>query len=224
VRLAEDALAHLEVRAPFDGVVTARWVEVGESVIPGQAAIEIMDLDHLYVSTPIDEVDIGRVREGLPARVVLDPYPGRRWRGRVVRVSASVNDDREQNRTLEVEVDLESDPRLPQPKPGTSADVEIVLDQRDRVLRVPTFAVIDGRRVLVVSKGRAVSREVVTGLKNWEWTEIRSGVAEGDAVVVNLEDLQIRSGSRVRTRERDLPPAAAAGAGEPPGGSEETAP
>ena len=200
VRLGQDELDHLRVLAPFDGVVGERMVEVGESVIPGQPVLEIVSLDRLYVSAPLDEMDIGRVREGLPARVTLDPYRGRVWQGTVTRVSPVVNDSREQNRTLEVEVEMTPDPSAPTPKPGTSADVEIVLDRRDDVLRVPTNAVIEGRRVLVAEKGQAVQREVTTGLRNWDWTEVRGGLAEGAWVITSLEKQGVKGGARVAAK------------------------
>jgi HlyD family secretion protein len=203
VRLARDELDLLRVVAPFDGVVTQRFVEVGESVVPGEAVLELMSPDSLYVSAPIDEIDIGRLRQGLPARVTLDPHPGFTWRGTLTRVSPFVNDVKEQNRTLEVEVDLVREPGLPRPKPGTSADVFIVLDRRERALRVPTFAIAEGRRVLIVRGGRAVAREVRTGLKNWEWTEITSGLEEGDAVITNLDKQGLKPGVAV-----SLPPRA----------------
>ncbi|MBI1797326.1 MAG: efflux RND transporter periplasmic adaptor subunit [Candidatus Eisenbacteria bacterium] len=196
VRLAGDELAHLEVRAPFDGVISERLVEVGESVIPGQPVMEVVSLDPLYVSAPLDEIDIGRVREGLPARVTLDPYRGRVWQATVSRVAPVVNDVREQNRTLEVEVELKKDPSAPTPKPGTSADVEIILDRRPDVLRVPTNAVIEGKRVLVLDKGAAASRDVKIGLKNWDWTEVVSGVREGETVITSLEKQGVKAGAR----------------------------
>ena len=186
--------------APFDGVVSQRMVEVGESVVPGQQVLEVVSLGRLYVSAPLDEIDIGRVREGLPARVTLDPYRGRVWQGVVTRVSPVVNDIKEQNRTLDVEVEMTSDPSAPEPKPGTSADVEIVLDRRDGVLRVPTNAIIESKSVLVVENGKAVSRDVTTGLKNWDWTEITSGLAEGAAVITSLEKQGVKAGARVAAR------------------------
>ena len=137
VRLAQDELNHLRVVAPFDGVVTQRFVELGESVVPGQAVLELMSPTRLYVSAPIDEIDIGRLRTGLAARVTLDPYPGMVWQGTVTRVSEIVNDVKEQNRTLEVEVDFSPDASMPLPKPGTSADIQIALDRHDGVRRVP---------------------------------------------------------------------------------------
>jgi len=200
VRLVQDELEHLRVLAPFDGVVSQRMVEVGEPVVPGQPVLEVVSLGRLYVSAPLDEIDIGRVREGLPARVTLDPYRGRVWQGVVTRVSPVVNDIKEQNRTLDVEVEMTPDPSAPEPKPGTSADVEIVLDRRDSVLRVPTNAIIESKSVLVVENGKAVSRDVTTGLRNWDWTEITSGLAEGAAVITSLEKQGVKAGARVAAR------------------------
>lgn len=200
VRLAQDELDHMRVLAPFDGVVSQRLVEVGEPVVPGQPVMEVVSLSRLYVSAPLDEIDIGRVREGLPARVTLDPYRGRVWQGVVTRVSPVVNDLKEQNRTLDVEVEMTPDPAAPEPKPGTSADVEIVLDQRDGVLRVPTNAIIESRQVLVIEGGKAVTRPVKTGLKNWDWTEVTDGLAEGAVVITSLEKQGVKAGALVAPR------------------------
>jgi len=208
VELAEDDLAHLRVTAPYDGVIAQRLVEVGESVVPGQPVIEIVAPDSLYVSARIDEVDIGRMRDGLPARVTLDPYRDLTWSGRVSRVFPVVDDRLEQNRTLTVEVDIDPDPQKPLPLPGTSADVVIVLDERRDVLRVPAFAVIEGRRVLVIADGKAVAREVTTGLRNWEWTEISGGLEAGEQVVTSLDKQGVRAGAAVKPTPRgDTTPA-----------------
>jgi HlyD family secretion protein len=198
--IAEKTLRQMRIVAPFDGVVSQRFVEVGETVIPGQAALEVLNPRRLYVSAPLDEMDIARVRVGLPARVSLDPYPGRQWRGTVSRVAPFVNDVVQQNRTLEVEVELELDPTAPVPKPGTSADVEIILDRREGVLRIPTFSLIDGRRVLAIERGRTVSRDVEVGLRNWEWTEVTTGIREGEMVVTSLDQQGVKAGVAVRPK------------------------
>ena len=218
VRLAQDELDHLRVTAPFDGVIAQRLVEVGESVVPGQPVIELVDPGRLYVSAPIDEMDSGRLREGLPARITLDPYPGQTWQGTLSRVFPVVNDTKEQNRTLEVEVELPPDPTKPTPRPGTSADIEIVLDRREGVLRIPSFAVIEGKRVLVVLNGKTVSRDITIGLKNWEWTEVKSGLREGDRVVTNLDKQGVKAGIAVKTRERGANGASASSRARSPGG------
>src|SRR5262245_25674810 len=200
VRLAQDELDHLKVAAPFDGIVSQRMVEVGEPVVPGQPVLELVSLERLYVSAPLDELDIGRVREGLAARVALDPYRGRVWQGVLTRVSPVVNDLKEQNRTLEAEVEMKPDPAAPQPKPGTSADVEIILDMRDGVLRVPTNSVIEGKRVLVLEGGKAVAKPVRIGLKNWDWSEITDGLTEGESVITSLDRQGVKEGARVAAK------------------------
>lgn len=200
IGLAEDALENLAIAAPFDGVVSQRFVEVGETLPPGQPALEVLNPRRLYVSAPLDEMDIARVRVGLPARITLDPYPGRSWSGTVSRVAPFVNDVVQQNRTLEIEVEIALGDDGPLPKPGTSADVEVILDRHDGVLRVPTFAVIEGRRVLAIEKGRAVSREVTVGLRNWEWTEITGGLEQGQSVITSLDQAGVKAGAAVRAR------------------------
>jgi len=198
VRLAEDELAHHIVRAPFDGVITRRFVETGESVVPGQAVLEVLSLDRLYVSAPIDERDAARLETALPARVTLDSYPGREWNAVVTRISPIVETVKEQNRTLEVEVDMRSLSNLPIARPGMTADVEIVLERHGDVLRIPTPAVGEGGRVLVVERGRAVSRLVEVGLHNWQWTEVRSGLDLGDRVITSLDRPGLRAGVEIR--------------------------
>ena len=199
VLIAADEVAHLSVCAPFDGVLTRRLVEVGESVVAGQPVAEFMSLDSLYVSAPIDEREVGRVTVGQPVRVTVDAYPGRVWEARVSRLASVVDVTREQNRTVEVEVDVLPAPGDPPLRPGLTADVEIVLDRRDAVRRVPSAAVMQGRRVLKVERGRAVARDVTIGLKSWDWTEIRSGLEAGETVVTTLERPGLRAGVAVKS-------------------------
>ena len=198
IRLAQDELTHAEIRAPFDGTISHRLIEIGEEVSPGQTLLELVSLSRLYVSAPIDERDAGRLELGLPARVTVDTYAGVTWASRLTRISPVIDASKEQNRIQEVEVDLPPDSTGPQPRPGMTADVEVILERRERVLRVPTLAVIDGTRVLLFQNGRAVSRQVGVGLRNWEWSEIRSGLAEGDRVITSLDRAGVREGAHVQ--------------------------
>jgi HlyD family secretion protein len=216
VKLAEDEIAHLNVRAPFDGVVSRRFAEVGESVIPGQALLEVTSLERLYVSAPIDERDAGRLRSGLPVRITVDTYPGEVWNARVTRLSAVVEEAREQNRTLEVEADLPADSTRARLRPGMTADIEIVLSRRDSVVRIPSAALMERKRVYVVERGRAVLREIEAGMHNWDWTEIRSGLAAGTRVVTSLDRQGLRAGVAVVTKKKEAAGAAPAGAAGSP--------
>jgi HlyD family secretion protein len=197
VRVATDELSHMMVLAPFAGVIARRNVDLGESVTPGQVVIELFDPGRPYVSCPIDERDAGRLREGLSARVTIDTYPGQSWRGHVRWVAPLVEEAREQNRTLEVEIDLDPAVKLPDLRPGLTADAEIVLARKDRALRIPAGALLEGPRVMVVSAGRAESRRVSTGLRDWNWVEIRTGLAAGEPVITSLDRPGLKPGARV---------------------------
>jgi HlyD family secretion protein len=195
--LAVTTLDQHRVLAPFAGVVNALHVELGASVVPGQALLELMSRRDLYISAPMDELDIGRIRSGQTARVTLDPYPGRSFEAAVTRVAPYVSEVLEQNRTMEVELELVDVPPDVVLRPGTSADVEIVLQRHDDVLRVPAIALLEGDRLFVARGGRAEERRVTTGLRNWDWVEIQSGVEPGEQVITSLGQTAIQAGTRV---------------------------
>jgi HlyD family secretion protein len=195
------------LRAPFDGVVAEISTEEGEWVTPSPPGLpippvlELFDPEDNYVSAPLDEVDVGRVKAGATVRVTLDAYPGRTFAGRVTRVADYVLDLKEQNRTFEVEVKLEDAPFARTLLPGTSADVVVVLARKDDALRVPTYAILPGGSVLLLSKGRLVAAKVGVGLKGAEWAEVLSGLSPGDSVVTSLDQAEVKEGARARAEE-----------------------
>jgi HlyD family secretion protein len=157
--------------------------------------IEILDNDSIYVSAPLDEVDVGRVRVGPPVRITLDAYPGRSFPGHVARVAPYVLDLEEQNRTVEIEVEFDDAGFASTLLPGTSADVEVILDEVHDVLRIPSYALVEGKRVLVVRDGVLVAVEVETGLSNWQFTEVRGGLSADELVVVSLDRVEVQEGA-----------------------------
>lgn len=203
IGLAEREAGQTIIRAPFDGILAKISIELGEYTTPSPPGlpippiIDLIDPASIYVSAPMDEADSARIQPGLPARITIDAYPGRNFPGRVKRLAPYVLDREEQNRTVEIEVDFSQPPAL-RLLPGTSADVEVILEARDSVLRVPTPSLLEGNRVLVVRNGRLVERKLEIGLKNWDWTEVRSGLAPGDAVVTSLDSPDIKPGAAVR--------------------------
>jgi HlyD family secretion protein len=195
-------LAKTLIRAPFAGVIAEVNVELGEWVTPSPplltspAVIDLIDPTSIYVSAPMDEVDAGVLATGLPVKVTVDSHPGEVFEGRVARVAPYVVDLESQNRTIEIDVEI-ADPALRRTLlPGTSADVEVILEAREQVLRVPTSALLQGERVLVLEEGRLVAREVELGLRNWQYAEVTSGLAEGDPIVVSLDREEIEAGVR----------------------------
>jgi HlyD family secretion protein len=210
IRQAEAALAvaraNLEktvLRAPFDGIVADVTTELGEWITPSPPGLPIppvivlYDDGATYISAPMDEVDVARVRLGQPVRVTLDAYSGRSFSGKVTRVAPYVLDVQEQNRTFEIEAELDDSGFARTLLPGTSADVEVILNARERVLRIPSYALLEGNRVLVVRDGRLVAQAVKTNLKNWQFAEVTDGLAAGERVAVSLDRAEVKEGARV---------------------------
>jgi HlyD family secretion protein len=79
---------------------------------------------------------------------------------------------------------------------GYSADAEIILDAHENVLRVPTQALLEGNRVLVVNDGVLHERHVQTGISNWQVTEVISGLRQGEKVVLSVERKGVVPGAK----------------------------
>jgi HlyD family secretion protein len=189
--------AHLErtqLHAPFAGVIAEINGELGEFVtpspvgIPTPPTVDLIDASCLYISAPIDEVDAPRVRAGLPARISLDAFPGRAFPGRVRRVAPYVLDQEKQARTVEIEAEFD-DPKNAGLLAGYSADVEVILEERAETLRLPTSVILPDKTVFVfdAAAGTIAARAVETGIANWEFTEIVSGLSAGDRVVSSID-------------------------------------
>jgi HlyD family secretion protein len=195
------ALDRLVLRAPFDGIVADISGELGEYATPSPPGIltlptiDLIDDQCLFVSAPIDEVDASKVTLGQDARITLEAIKGKQFEGRVQRIAPYVLELEKQARTVEVEVGFAKMPQADKLLIGYSADVEIIHDAHANVLRIPTSALMEGRRVLLYgSNGVLESREVATGLSNWEYTEIVSGLNEGDRIVSSLDRAGVKEG------------------------------
>ncbi len=206
VRLVEVELALTRVEAPFAGVLAEVATELGEWITPSPPGVpippvlDLIDPTSLYVSAPIDEVEAERLAVGQAVRVTVDTRPGQKLAGNVARVAPFVLDVLEQNRTVEIEVELAEPAVAAGLLPGLSADVEIVISRVDGVLRLPTAAIAEGGKVLLLADGRLAERRVETGKRNWQLTEVREGVAEGELVVTSRDSTAVKAGSRARAR------------------------
>jgi HlyD family secretion protein len=202
VDAARVQLEFARLRAPFDGTIAEVSTEVGEWITPAPPGvpippvIDLLDDASLYVSAPIDEVDAERVVTGQAARITVDSRPDAVFGARLARVAPYVVDDLEQNRTVEVEVSFEDPAAARGILPGTSADVEIILDRRDGVLRVPAAAVAEGGVVLVLREGVLEERIIDVGLSNWQVVEVLGGLDEGDRVVTSRHSTAIKPGAK----------------------------
>jgi HlyD family secretion protein len=195
--------------APFDGTVADIVGELGEYTTPSPPgiatppAIDLIDESCLYIEAPMDEVDAPKIHIGQPARITLDALPGKVLPAHVKRVAPYVVAVEKQARTVDIEVNFDQPPAPGQLLVGYSADVEVILDTHDNVLRVPTSALLDGNKVLRYrpDTGKLEERIVKTGLTNWEYAEVLEGLQQGDRIVTSLEGEGIKAGALVKPEE-----------------------
>ena len=193
------------LRAPFAGVIAEINGEVGEFITPSPPgiatppAVDLIALDCLYVSAPIDEVDAAAIALNMPARISLDAFRGQVFKGRVSRIAPYVKEFEKQARTVDIEVTFDALPGDLVLLIGYSADIEIILSQRESALRIPTETVIDGNRVLLYDSatGLLSYRQFKPGLSNWTSTEVVEGLSEGDDLLLSLDTEGATEGARV---------------------------
>jgi HlyD family secretion protein len=211
LQVAEAALARTRLMAPFAGTVAEVNGELGEFVtpspvgIPTPPAIDLIDTSCLYVLAPIDEVDAPEIRAGMPARILLDAFGKEHFEGAVRRVAPYVLDREQQARTVDVEVDFLDAGEERNLLPGYSADIEVILERHDDTLRIPSETLLEGLRVYVYDPdSRTIqSVQLEIGLSNWQHTEVRSGLREGQRIVRSLGREGLEDGARVRVEEQD---------------------
>ncbi len=198
---AQMQLERTKIKAPYDGIVAELNLEIGQlsqitTVIP-KAPIRIVDLLPRYVRAQIDEADLPKVQLEMDARIKVLASRKEPYKGKVRKIIPYVSNVREQDRTCEIEVTIETDQILPA---GASADVEIILDTRPNVLALPTRAIF-GRGtekfVYVKDDSLAKKRPVTTGLSNFDFVEILSGVADGETVLVPTDRSELLEGAKI---------------------------
>jgi len=216
VRQAESQIAAMRaqlsttyLRAPFAGIVAEVTGEVGEFTtpsppgIPTPPAVDLIDDTCLYVTAPMDEIDAPKIIVGQPGRISIDAYPGQQFAGHVRRIAPYVLDREKQARTVDVEVEFDDPSQFKTLLVGYSADVEIVLATRKDALRVPTSALIDGDTLYVFNPQTSTLdvRKVQTGLSNWSYTEIISGLSTSEKIVLSTDREGLEQGVRLVVEE-----------------------
>jgi HlyD family secretion protein len=191
--------------APFSGIVALITGELGEYAtpsppgIPTPPAVDLIDDTCLYVTAPMDEVDAPKLKSGQPARITLDALPGQSFPGKVRRIAPYVTEVEKQARTVDLEVNFEEIPKNAL-LVGYSADVEVIIQRRENVVRVPTQAVRQNDKVLVANgDNRLEERTVETGLANWAFTEVVDGLKEGDLILLS-SDQDVKAGMQVKQK------------------------
>jgi multidrug efflux pump subunit AcrA (membrane-fusion protein) len=179
----------VEVISPVDGIVGMVYLDQGAVVNPPEPApsmgtplIRVVNMDQVKAVVNVVEEDLGKINKGQKAKVKVDAYPDKTFSGNVSLISPVVN---QLTRTASVEITLPNSQHLL--KPGMFAQVEISLGEKDDLVLIPAHTILqegERKRVFVVANGKAISRNVETGISQNGWVEIKSGLSENDSLIV----------------------------------------
>ena len=199
------------VRAPFDGELGVRKVEVGQFLTAGTQIVTLTDLSEVYANFTTTEKESATLKVGQTVRVVVDAYPGRKFEGKITTIEPQINTD---TRNIRIQATIDNPDRIL--KPGMFATTTVVLPDKPAVITVPETAVdytLYGDSVYLIKETKAddgktsltVARTFVrTGDRIEGRVVIVSGLKAGDRVVA-VGQLKLQSGSAVAI-SADPPP------------------
>jgi membrane fusion protein (multidrug efflux system) len=197
-------LSYTDIRAPIDGVVSARHIKVGNTITEGTPTFRVTNLDPLVAYVHIPEKEFRKLAPEQSAEVVVDALGGDRFEGRISRISPTVDP---KTGTFRARVEVpDTSRRL---KPGMFARVNIVYERRENALQVPRAAILDAdgeQSVYVAADGKAEQRRVATGLANNGWVEVIEGL-DGSELVVVVGQAGLKTGTPVNVVDASEPAA-----------------
>ena len=208
VEVTRASLERTMLIAPFDGIVAEIEGKLGEYVTPSPVGVatkptlDLIDNTCLYIKAPIDEIDAPDVRSGMKAKITMDAFGEEEFLATVTRVAPYVLDLERQARTVEIEATFDN----PQNYllPGYSADVTVIIDTSQQTLGLPTQAIMRGDNVYVIGENNKIAkRQLETGLSNWEFTEVLSGLGLDDRIVLSVDRAGVKGGVTVEVEKSD---------------------
>jgi multidrug efflux system membrane fusion protein len=199
------------VRAPFDGDLGVRQIEVGQYLTAGTQIVSLTDLSMLYVNLTVTEKQSSQVAVGQTVRIAVDAYPGRTFEGKITTIEPQISTD---TRNIRVQATIANPDRIL--KPGMFATATITLPEKPPVVTVPETAVdytLYGDSVFLINEKKeedgktslnAVRTAVKTGNRTGGRVEILKGLNPGDRVVA-VGQIKLQSGVAVAISS-DAPP------------------
>src|SRR3954451_7883976 len=208
----ESIISQKLVRAPFDGELGVRKVEVGQYLTAGTQIVSLTDLSMLYLNFTVTEKDSGSLKVGQTVRIKVDAFPGRTFEGKISTIEPQIATD---TRNIRVQATIANPDKIL--KPGMFASTTVVLPDKPAVVTVPETAVdytLYGDSVFLLTEKKeddgktsltAVRTFVRTGNRVNGRAAIVSGLNAGDRVVA-VGQLKLQSGSAVAISTDPSPP------------------
>ncbi|WMT77709.1 efflux RND transporter periplasmic adaptor subunit [Bradyrhizobium sp. Ash2021] len=200
------------VRAPFDGELGVRKVEVGQYLTAGTQIVSLTDLSELYANFTVTEKGSAALKVGQTVRIAVDAYPGRKFEGKISTIEPQVATD---TRNIRVQATITNPDHIL--KPGMFTTTTVVLPDKPAVVTVPETAVdytLYGDAVYLITEKKeddgktsltAVRTFVQTGNRLDGRAEILKGLKTGDRVVA-VGQLKLQSGAAVTISADPAPP------------------
>jgi len=200
------------VRAPFDGELGVRKVEVGQYLTAGTQIVSLTDLSVLYANFTIPEKDSGQLKVGQIVRIKVDAYPGQTFEGKITTIEPQISTD---TRNIRVQATIANPERIL--KPGMFVTTTVVLPDKPPVITIPETAVdytLYGDSIFLITEKKeddgktslsATRSFVQTGNRIEGRAEILKGLKPGDRVVA-VGQLKLQSGSAVTISTDPAPP------------------
>jgi multidrug efflux system membrane fusion protein len=200
------------VRAPFDGELGVRHVEVGQYLTAGTQIVTLTDLSAVYANFTTTEKDRATLQVGQTVRVVVDAYPARKFEGKITTIEPQINTD---TRSIRIQATIENPDHVL--KPGMFATTTVVLPDKPAVVTVPETAVdytLYGDSVYLITEKKAddgttsltaVRTFVRTGDRIDGRVVITNGLKPSDRVVA-VGQLKLQSGAAVAISTDPAPP------------------
>lgn len=183
------------VTSPISGVISQRWIDVGDMVPAKQKLFEIQSSGRLRVEVPVSELDLRKLELGQRVRIDADACPEKKFSGQISRIHPQI-DNQTRNGLVEVRL-LDPCPNL---RAGMFVRATFVLRQLENTITIPLEALIErpqAQTCFVVNDEQAHERTLQTGLVERGWVAIRSGLSAGDLVVVEGQQ-QLKEGTPVK--------------------------
>jgi membrane fusion protein (multidrug efflux system) len=207
----EAAIAKKTIRAPFDGRVAIRQIEVGQVVTPGTPVASLQSVDPTFVDFWLPQQSLAALQVGQQVRLRTDTYPGASWEGRLATINPEVDPA---TRNVRIRASFaNADGRL---RPGMYANVEVVSADREPVLLVPATAAIYapyGDSVFVLEQAAEAGKPPATvarqrfvrlGERRGDLVAVVSGLKSGEQVV-SAGAFKLRNGAAVVVRDDQAP-------------------
>lgn len=205
------------MKAPFDGMITAMDLKVGEfyqsTPTPNKKPlVQIIDLSKRVIKGEIDEIDLQKVGIGYLARVKIPALRNQIFKARVTNVVPFVSTAKDQDRTSQIELEIieakdENNKDILIPV-GASADVEIISETKEGVNILPTNALSGTGKTRFLYKiidGKLVKKSVQIGVGNYERVEILEGLSPGELIALPKTGLELSEGMKVEVNEEKWP-------------------